>query len=408
MAEFAYSGVDRTGKKVNGNLSAQSEGELRAVLRTQGVRPTSVQKLGAVRAADVAKAVGGKGGASVPVADMVIFTRQLYVLLTAGIPLTQALDIQEEQTSNPHLRKVIATVREKVGQGAYFWETLNLFPRVFPKLYVSLVRAGESSGNLDQMLKRLTRYLEDNHKMKKLVKGAMIYPISVVSVGIGVIGIMLVFVIPKFEAMMVSNGQELPPLTAAVIGASRFMTSHIIVISGVLGVGGYLATRFLTSAEGKVFIDRTFYRAPLFGELMKKSGTARFARTMQTLLSSGVSLLDAIDICKNTVDNAVLEDSVALIRKDVETGKTLGTVMAKHDVFPKMAIQMITVGESTGSLDQMLDKVADYYEAEVEEMVSGMSKLIEPFILVFLGGSVGTMLIAMYLPIFKMAAGAGE
>jgi type IV pilus assembly protein PilC len=305
------------------------------------------------------------------------------------------------------MKTVILTMKEKVAQGSYFWESLGGFPKVFPKLYVSLIRAGETSGSIDQMLKRLSRYLEDANRLRKMVKGAMMYPIIVVSVGIGVIALMLTFVIPKFEELLSQSGQELPAPTKIVLMLSHFMTGNIvyIVVGGITFI--FLFVRFVQSPEGKAFIDRAFFNAPLFGNIMRKAGTARFARTMQTLLASGVNLIDAVEICRATVDNAVIEAAVAKIRGEIEAGKTFGMVVTKLKIFPDMAVQMMTVGESTGNLDQMLDKIAEFYEEEVENLVAGMTKMIEPIILVFLGGAVGGLLIAMYLPIFKLAGSAG-
>jgi type IV pilus assembly protein PilC len=232
------------------------------------------------------------------------------------------------------------------------------------------------------------------------------YPIIVVSIGVGVVTLMLVFVIPKFEELLTSNGQELPGPTQFVINLSHFIINNFIYIVAICTTAFFLIRRYIRSEEGRALIDRVFFRVPLFGEIMRKGGTARFARTMQTLLASGVNIIDAIDICKATIDNAVLEAAVGSIRAEIENGKTLGMVVSKMDVFPKMASQMISVGESTGNLDKMLEKVADFYEEEVETLINGMTKLIEPLVLVFLGGAVGGLMIAMYLPIFKMAGGA--
>jgi type IV pilus assembly protein PilC len=304
------------------------------------------------------------------------------------------------------MKGIISTLKEKVSSGTYFWEALSGYPKVFPKLYIALIRAGEASGSIDQMLKRLSRYLEDNERLRKMLKSAMMYPIIVVSIAVGVIALMLIFVIPTFEELLKTSGQELPGPTQFVITMSHMLVDNIVYILVGGGTAGYLVFRYIRSDEGRAFLDRALFRAPLFGDLMQKGGVARFSRTMQTLLSSGVNLIDAIDICKATIDNAVLEEAVGKIRADVEGGKTLGTVVAKLGVFPKMAIQMISVGESTGNLDKMLEKIADFYEEEVETIIGGLTKLIEPIMLVFLGTAVGGLMVAMYLPIFKLAGGA--
>ncbi len=414
MPEYRYEGVDRGGKKVSGALNAGSEGELRMSLRSQGVRPTRISSAGGgetqarEQSSRTTRAPAGASGMSFKVIELVAFTRQLQVLIGSGVPLVQSLGILSEQASIPVVKKVAAALRDRVSTGAYFWESLSLFPRVFPKLYVSLIRAGESSGSIDQMLKRLTRYLEDTDRLIKMIKGAMFYPVMVVSIGVGVMAALLIFVIPKFEELLTGSGQALPAPTKFVIDASHGLVNNIGWIVGGLTVGGFLFLQFVRTEQGRGVIDRIAFRLPFFGGLVQKGGIARFSRTLQTLLASGVNLVDAIDICRATIGNVVMEDSVKSIRTEIETGKTLGAVIDKLPVFPKMAVQMISVGESTGNLDKMLEKVADYYEAEVEVMVSGISKMIEPLILVFLGGAVGGMLIAMYLPIFKLAGGAGD
>jgi type IV pilus assembly protein PilC len=403
MPGYQYQGVDRAGKRVQGKVEAPNEGEVRMLLRGQGIRPVRIGKLSAVNQ-DIGSLLGG--GGSVKTEDLVIFTRQLNVLVSAGIPLVQALEVLGEQTSSRVLKNIVLAIKEKVSQGSYFWEALNQYPKAFPKLYIALIRAGEAAGAMDQILKRLSRYLEDADRLKKLLKSASMYPIIVTVIGIGVVSLMLIFVIPKFETLLTSSGQELPGPTAFVINLSHFLVGNLMfLVPGVVG-GIWLLKRWMKSDEGRSFTDRFFFRAPIFGPIMQKGGVARFARTMQTLLASGVNLLDAIEICRATIDNAVLEQSVARIRAEVESGKTLGSVIGRIEAFPKMASQMISVGESTGSLDRMLEKVADFYESEVETLVGGLTKLIEPLVLVFLGGAVGGIMIAMYLPIFKMAGGA--
>lgn len=405
MPEFVYQGVDRGGKKVTGKMDVPGEGDLRMALREMGVRPTRIQKSSTSLNSNFLNILKG-GIRHVPIEVLVIFTRQLQLLIGSGIPIVQGLEILSGQTDHSTMRSIIIALQEKIAQGSYMWEALSAYPQVFPKLYVSLIRAGEVSGSIDQMLKRLSRYLEDADRIKKMIKSAMMYPLIVMAIGIGVISLMLIFVIPKFEEMLTQAGQALPLPTEIVIQASHYLAKNIFYIIGSLGFGSYLIIRYIKSDEGRAVRDRILFRMPLFGNLMQKGGVARFSRTMQTLLVSGVNLIDAIDICKMTVDNAVLEDAISKIRSEVEAGKTLGMVISRLDVFPKMAVQMITVGESTGNLDKMLEKVADFYEGEVENTVAGLSKLIEPIVLVFLGGTVGGMLISMYLPIFKLAGGA--
>ncbi|OFZ18412.1 MAG: hypothetical protein A2X94_15095 [Bdellovibrionales bacterium GWB1_55_8] len=402
MTDFQCEGIDKSGKKVVLKLQAGTEGELRMALRAQGVRPVRIKKLGAMNQ-DIGSLFGSPG---VTNQQLVIFTRQLYVLVNAGIPLMQSLELLSEQESQGALRTMLIAIKEKVAAGGFLWESLAAHPKVFPKLYVSLIRAGEASGSMDQMLKRLSRYLEDSDRLRKQLKSAMMYPAVIVSIGLGVIILMLAFVIPKFEEMLSGAGQELPMVTRIVITTSHFVVDNLHFIITGIGVTVFLLKRYFDTAEGRALKDRMFFKAPIFGPIMQLGGVARFARTLQTLLSSGINLVDAVDICRATIDNVVLEEATAKIRTDIEAGKTLGTSIGKLKQFPKMTHQMILVGESTGALDKMLEKIADFYEADVEALVGGLSKLIEPLILVFLGGTVGGLMVAMYLPIFKLAAGS--
>ena len=401
MPEFNYVGVARNGKKVTGKMDLPNEGELRMVLRGQGIRPTRITKAGAFDA-DIGLFLKG-GVQSVPLEMLVAFTRQLQVLTGAGIPIVQGLEILVDQTTHFTFKNVIIAVKEKVSQGSYLWEAIGAYPKIFPKLYIALIRAGEASGSMDNMLKRLSKYLEDADRIRKLIKAALMYPMIVVIIGIGVVAAMMIFVIPKFEEMLVGSGQSLPGPTQFVIDLSHFLVKNVHYIIGTLAVTYYVVSKYFKTDEGRAVGDRIIFRLPVFGAIVQKGGVARFARTMQTLLSSGVNLIDAIEICKATIDNAVLEEAVSKIRSEVEGGKTLGMVITGLSVFPRMAVQMISVGESTGNLDKMLEKVADFFESEVEALVGGMTRMIEPLVIVFLGSTVGGILIAMYLPIFKMA-----
>ncbi|MDR3608034.1 MAG: type II secretion system F family protein [Oligoflexia bacterium] len=409
MADFTYRGVDRAGKKVEGKLDVSSEGELRMTLRGMGIRPVMIRRIGAMAGggatASKKKGVGSK--LSVPVKVSILFTRQLQLLISSGIPLVQALEMLTDQTTHVGMRAAISEIRERVSGGAYLWESLNAYPRVFPKLYVALMRAGENSGSTDSMLKRLSKYLEDEDRLRRMIQSAMMYPMIVLCIGFGVVAMMLAFVIPKFEEMLKQGNQELPDITQFVINSSHFFQHNFLVIMGCIFGGGYLIKRFVATEEGRSIKDHILFKAPLFGTLAQKAGVARFCRTLQTLLAAGVNLIDSIDICKASADNAVLEEAIGKIRGDIEQGKTLGSVLNQMAVFPKMASQMIMVGESTGNLDKSLDKIADFFESDVEVLVGGMTKMIEPIVIVVLGGLVGAIMLAMYMPIFKMAGGVG-
>ncbi len=415
MADFEYQGVDKSGKKVTGVLSATSDGELRMMLRSQGVRPTKIlRKDSSGRGTSVTlsrimgrEAPAGGRSLSLSLKQRILLTRQLQVMISSGIPLVQGLEILSDQSADPTIRTMLGELRDKVSQGSFFWEALAAYPRTFSKIYVALVRAGESSGSLDIVLKRLTRYLEDSERLRKMVVGALTYPAVVCVVGLGVVILMLVLVIPKFEEMLSANQTELPLPTQIVIGASHFLVNNFLPVTGVAALALFSAIRFFQTHEGKVLLDRTLFTLPVFGGLIQKGAVASFTRTLQTLITAGVNLVDAVDIARTTVDNVVIADAVSKIRGEVETGKSLSTVVTGISVFPKMAAQMISVGEATGNLDKMLEKVADFYEAEVESAVSNAGKLIEPIILVVLGGLVAGMLVAMYLPMFKLAGSGG-
>ncbi len=404
MPEFNYVGIDRQGKKTTGKAEASNEGELRMLLRGQGIRPTRVSKAGVFDTDLGSLFTGGKIG-KIPNDHLAVFTRQLHVLISSGIPLVQALEILGEQSSEPNLKRLIPIVKEQVSGGAFFWESLNKNAQAFPKIFISLVRAAETSGAMETILDRLAKYLETSNRLMKMVKGAMIYPIAVCSVGIGVVWAMLTFVIPKFKELIDNAGGELPLPTKIVIDISNFLNNNFFEIIGVAVAVIFLGLKYFRSKEGRSVRDRIFFHLPVFGQIVKKAGVSRFTRTLSILLTAGVTLIEAIDICKDTIDNAVLEDAVSTIRKDIEGGKTLGGILANISVFPKMAVHMITVGEGTGNLEKMLEKVADIFESDVETLVEGMSKLIEPFVLVLLGGMIAAIMVAMYLPIFKMAGG---
>jgi type IV pilus assembly protein PilC len=404
MPTFTYEGVDRDRKKVKGSMDATAEGEVRVFLRSQGIRPTYLARAGTGANLDLG-ALLRKYTDNVTLAQVLSFSRQFQLLMSSGMPIVQGLELLADQSVGT-FKSIILDIRERVSGGSFLWEAFAVYPKVFPKLYISLIRAGEASGSLEQMFKRLCRYMEDADRIRKMVKGAMVYPIVVLSIGMGVAGMMVVFVIPKFEEMLKGTGKKLPAPTQFFIDLSHFMIGNLypLVFGSIVTI--YVLRRYFTSDEGRAFLDRVVFVIPIFGPLSQKSGVARFARTLQTCTTSGVSLLDALDICRMTIDNVVLEAAMAKIRSEVENGKTLGAVVAQIPIFPKMASQMISVGESTGNLDKMLEKVADLYESEVEMLAAGLGKAIEPFVIVFLGAIVGGIMIAMYLPVFQMGGGA--
>jgi type IV pilus assembly protein PilC len=397
--KYDYQGFNKSGEKVKGSIQAQDEDELKAKLRTRGIR--GIRLIVANKGAVVKKFSG-----TVPGEILLIFTRQLHVLLQSGIPIVQSLDLlhNQMQPASKNMASVIQVIQNQVQEGQFLWESIAQFPKIFPKLYISLIRSGESSGQLDNSLERLVKYIEESEKLKKILKSASIYPIAVISIAIGIITVMLVFVIPKFKELFGESGQTLPAPTQFLIDISEFIIkNYIFILAGVFG-GSFLFMKYVKSETGKHHLQKFFFKVPLFGDILQKGSVARFSRTMNALLSSGVNILDALEICQNTIDNIVVEEDIKKIRPDIEQGKSLGESVQKLKSLPIMATQMIAIGEQTGSIDKMLDKVASFYELEVENLVSGLTKLIEPIMIVVLGGIVGGILVAMYLPIFKLAS----
>ena len=408
MPEYFYVASDRAGKKIEGKMVAVNEGELRMFLRGQNLRPVKITRP-SMSQIDIGAFIlefTGQGD-KVPPETIMNFIKQLHVMINSGVPVIQAIDLFHDQESNPMMKKILSTSKEKIKSGSFLWEAFSAYPKIFEKVFVSLIRAGEGSGTLDVMLMRCGKYMENSYKMKKLIKSSMMYPIIVLVISFLVVTLMLVIVIPKFEEMIKGSGGELPAITQFVLDLSHWVTGNFFLLAAIFAIGGYIGKLYISSAEGRVVLQRAMLRLPLFGELIQKSGVARFSRTMSTLLSSGVPMVDSLDICKNASDHVAFEDAISEMKKEIELGSTVATAMFRQKIFPKMATQMVSVGENTGSLDKMLEKIADFYEEEVQNVVQGMMKLIEPIMLVFLGGIVGGLLIAMYLPIFQMAGSQG-
>jgi type IV pilus assembly protein PilC len=404
MPEYLYVAADKSGKKIEGKMVATNEGELRMVLRGQGLRPVKIKRP-SVAELDLNAFIGEFLGTAdrVPPETIMNFIKQLHVMINSGVPLVQALELFLDQESNLMMKKILLNTQEKVKSGTFLWEAFSVYPNIFEKVFISLIRAGEGSGTLDTMLMRCGKYMENNYRMKKMIKSSMMYPVIVLVVSLGVILLMLGLVIPKFEEMITSSGGELPLPTRMVLDLSHFVTSNALAIAAFLSISGYLVHLYAKSAEGRVVLQRLMLSVPMFGDLIQKSGVARFARTMSTLISSGVPMVDSLEISKNASDHVAFEDAIGQMKKEIELGSTVSTAMFKQKLFPKMATQMISVGENTGSIDKMLERVADFYEEEVSNTIQGMMKLIEPLMLVVLGAIVGGLLIAMYLPIFQMA-----
>ena len=399
MPVFAWEGRTRQGQLKKGVVEAATEAAAMMQLRAQSIIPVSVKP----------KAARSGGGFNlfkkgVKTRELVVFTRQFATMIDAGLPLVQCLDIQAEQQENKSFGETLGRVKNDVEQGSTFAESLAKHPRVFDELYVNLVTAGEIGGVLDTILNRLSAYLEKADSLKRKVKSAMVYPVTVMVVAMGVLALLLVKVIPVFEKMFKDFGGELPAPTQMVISLSNWMQHWILLIlASIVAVSIAWVQARRRSPRFRYQTDAIFLKLPLFGALLRKVAVARFSRTFSTMLSSGVPILDALDICAKTSGNKVIEAGLQKVRAAIAEGKTIAEPLKAVGVFPGMVVQMIAVGEQTGAMDSMLAKLADFYDDEVDAAVDGLTSMLEPLMMVFLGGSIGTILIAMYLPIFKIA-----
>lgn len=339
--------------------------------------------------------------------DIVIFTRQFSTMIDAGLPLVQGLTILAEQTDNKSLRVVLKEITKDVEGGSTLAEALKKHPKVFDNLFVNLVAAGEVGGILDTILQRLASYIEKAEKLKAKIKGAMTYPAVVVAIAILVIAVILIFVIPVFEEMFRSFGSALPAPTQLVVDMSRFLKSNFHFVLAAIGLMIYLFRLYRKSKGGRKKTDALALKLPIFGPLLKKVAVARFTRTLGTMITSGVPILDALEIVARTSGNVILEEVILDVRGSIAEGQTISEPLSETEIFPSMVVQMISVGEATGALDTMLEKIADFYDDEVDTAVAALTSMLEPLLMVFLGGSIGGLVIAMYLPIFQMAAAMG-
>jgi len=340
--------------------------------------------------------------------DLVVFTRQFSTMIDAGLPLVQGLTILAEQSENPTFKAILKEITKDVEGGSTLAEAMKKHPKVFDSLFVNLVAAGEVGGILDTILRRLAQFIEKAEKLKSQIKGAMTYPIVVMAIAILVIAVILVFVIPVFEDMFKSFGSALPGPTQIVVNMSRFLKGNIHWVIIALGALIYGFKRYRDTTSGRKQTDSLFLKLPIFGTLLKKTAVARFTRTLGTMIGSGVPILDALDIVARTAGNVVIEEIIYEVRASIAEGQTIAEPLSENDIFPGMVIQMIAVGEATGALDSMLEKIADFYDDEVDVAVAALTSMLEPLLMVFLGGSIGGLVIAMYLPIFGMAAAMGS
>ncbi|MGQ0555295.1 MAG: type II secretion system F family protein [Nitrospiraceae bacterium] len=400
MAMFAYVGRSKSGAVKKGELVAKSRDEAVEQLRKQSVVVTSLEEKAAQ------EGFSFKVGGGVSEKDLVVFTRQFGTMINAGLPLIQCLEILSNQSENAALRKSVGAIKVQVEGGSTFSDALRRHPKVFDDLYVNMVHAGEVGGLLDTILGRLSKYIEKAMKLKGQIKSAMVYPASILGIAFIVIAVLMIFVIPVFEKMFkdMSGGKvALPGPTQLVIDMSNFAQSSWYIILGGIILAVVAFKKYYATAKGKYQIDKLLLKLPVFGDLVRKASVAKFTRTLGTLITSGVPLLDALTICAKTSGNKIIEEALVNARVSISGGKTISEPLAKSQVFPKMVTHMIAVGESTGALDAMLGKIADFYEDEVDQAVASLTALLEPMMMVFLGVLIGFIVVAMYLPIFTMA-----
>jgi type IV pilus assembly protein PilC len=398
MPTFAYSGRTRSGETVTGERAAESADAAVAALRREQIRVTRIDQSRA-KAEAKPKPAKGKG---VPAKNLAIFTRQFSVMIDAGLPLVQCLDILGKQEPNKHFSAAILKVREDVEAGAALADAMKRHPKIFDALYSNMVAAGEAGGILDTILKRLAVYIEKNVKLKGDVKSAMIYPVAVIVIAAVVVAAILWKVIPTFAALFAGLGAQLPLPTRVVIALSDAVVAWGWLLVVALFGAGFAVTRYYATESGRFTIDALLLKTPVLGNILRKVAVARFCRTLSTLLSSGVPILDGLDITGRTSGNAIIEAAIQKTRVGIEGGETVSAPLRETNVFPSMVVQMINVGETTGALDAMLSKIADFYEEEVDSAVAGMLTLLEPIMIAFLGVVVGGIVIAMYLPIFDL------
>ena len=400
-ATYQWSGKTTKGAITSGEMVAGTKDEVIAQLRRKNITATVVTE----KAATKKGLFGGLslGGARVTDKDIVVFTRQFSTMIDAGLPLVQGLEILSEQVENKNLAKNLTVIKADVESGSTYADALRRHPKIFSELYVNMVAAGEAGGILDTILNRLAAYIEKAMKLKKKVKGAMIYPAVVTCVAVLVIAVIMIFVVPTFSKMFANLGGTLPLPTRIVLNMSRFIAGMGgLIVAGVI-VGIIVSIVQIRKTEkGKKVIDGILLKLPVFGILLKKVAVAKFTRTLGTLVSSGVPILDGLEITAKTAGNKVIEYAIMGVRQAVSEGKTLEEPLAKAKVFPPMVTHMIAVGESTGALDAMLSKIADFYDDEVDNAVANLTAMMEPILMVFLGGAIGFIVIAMYLPIFKL------
>jgi type IV pilus assembly protein PilC len=391
---FTWEGVDKSGKRVKGEMSGRNDALIKAQLRRQGVNPLKVKKK--------SKPLFG-GGGSITTKEITVFSRQVATMMSSGVPLVQSFEIVGRGHENPAMQELIMTIKADVEAGGNLNEAFGKHPRHFSELYVNLVEAGEHAGILEDILHKLATYMEKTEALKSKVKGALFYPTAVVVVAFIITMILMIFVIPQFQTLFDGFGADLPALTQVVIEMSKWFQSYwYILIGGIVGTVMGIMQLMRRSKKFAHFVDRLMLKMPVIGEILDKSAIARFARTLQTMFAAGTPLVEAMTSVAGACGNIVYYEAVMKMRDEVATGTQMQVAMRDANIFPNMVIQMVTIGEESGALDTMLGKIADWYEQEVDDAVDALTSLLEPLIMAVLGVLIGGLVIAMYLPIFKM------
>lgn len=398
MPVFIWKGTTSNGEIQKGEFEAQDEQAVRRLLRQQRISPSKIK----AKPKDLFENIGFFQKKVSP-KEIVVLTRQLSTMIDAGLPLIQGLEVLASQQENKTFKKILQDTKSDVESGSTFADALKKHPKQFDRLFCNMIAAGETGGILDDVLKRLADYMEKALRLKRKVKGAMTYPIIVLSISALVIGVILIFVIPVFEQMFADFGGALPVPTQMVVNLSNFVKSYFPLIIGVLVVMVFLFKKYYNTKKGRRVVDRLILKSPVFGPLLKKVAVSKLTRTLGTLIDSGVPILETLNVAAGTAGNKIVEEAIYNVRSSISEGRTIAQPLGESGIFPAMVVQMISVGETTGALDQMLNKIADFYDEEVEAAVDALTSMIEPFMIVFLGGIVGSIIIAMYLPIFSMA-----
>ncbi len=398
MPIYVWEYKNKAGMKIKDEIEAKDEKTALALLSRRNIKPDKIKE----KPKDIFENISFFQP-KVTTRDIVIFTRQLSTMIDAGLPLIQGLDILGSQQENPTFRKVLKEIKTNVESGLTFAAALKKFPKLFDNLFCNMVAAGEMGGILDDVLRRLATYMEKAEALKGKIKSALNYPIIVLSISFAVIAIIMIFVIPVFSKMFEDFGSALPLPTQIVVNMSNFLKSYFFAIVGGIIIFIIALKKTYQTEKGRWVMDKMALRAPVFGPLLKKVAVAKFSRTLGTLINSGVPIIDALNVAAGTAGNKIVEYAIKDVKNSISEGRTIAQPLMESGIFPGMVVQMISVGETTGALDAMLNKIADFYDEEVDTAVEGLTSMIEPLMITFLGGFIGGIIVAMYLPIFKMA-----